>query len=212
MHNFKLECMNNELVVIDINTGKPIGYLTYDRSFINATLELKATIMDRVPISAHEKKKQYEKDYYQPPQSDNPPKILTLHEPKTETSQSQTDSKKDSATEDVVTRISALSKLVSKVTAIQNVPKTDTEKAKPMLVSLSRRVSITSTPREDSSCPCCNGTGAFIRGRISRSCFRCGGKGYMDDTDYIRYDAYRTSRGYADKTTYRDHNNNYTIR
>jgi len=203
--------MNNELVVIDINTGKPIGYLTYDRSFINATLELKATIMDRVPISAHEKKKQYEKDYYQPPQIGQLPKGLQLPPEKGK----QSESKPEAVNKAKLNRICALSKLVSEVTAIQNTPTAKSKEVKSMLVRLSPQTSnYSSTLSRDqhSSCPCCNGTGAFIKGRISRSFFRCDGKGHMDDTDYIRYDAYRTSRGYAHKTTFRDHNNNYTIR
>ncbi len=227
MHNLELKCIDNELVVIDVNTEKPIGYLPYNRGFINATLELKATVMNKNPISARERDKQYKRDYYQPPQSDHPSKLLQLHEPKVETSQAGADSNNDSLSakpynssvesespnKDIITRISALSELVSKVTSIQNAPITVTEEAKPMLVRFSPQASKSITAhRENSSCPCCNGTGAFLRGRITRTCFRCEGKGYMNDADRKRYEAYLESRVYANKTTYRDHNNKYTLR
>lgn len=227
MYNLELKCINNELVVIDTNTDKPIGYLTYNRNFINATLELKATVMDRIPLSAQERAEQYKRDYYQPPLKDHPPKPLQLHEPNKETSQNQTHSKSDSlstknhnssvksesTTKDIVHRISALSALISKIKTIQNTPMTDEEKAKPMLVRLSPQVrKLTTTPTYSSPCPCCNGTGAFVKGRISRNCFRCDGKGYMDDSDRKRYEAYLTSRGYTNKTTYKNHDNKYTLR
>jgi hypothetical protein len=227
MHNLKLMCINNELVVIDANTDKPIGYLTYNRSFINATLELKATVMEKIPVSAQERTEQYKKDYYQPPQKDHPPKPLQLHEPNKDTSQNLTNSNSDSlsaknhnssvesesTTKDIVHRISALSELVSKVKTIQNTPITDENEVKPMLVRLSPQASkLTTTPTEKIPCPCCNGTGAFVKGKITRTCFRCDCKGYMDDADRKRYAAYVESRGYANKTTYKDHNNKYTVR
>ncbi len=227
MNNLELKCINNELVVIDANTDKPIGYLTYNRSFINATLELKATVMEKIPLSAQERAEQYKRDYYQPPQKDHPPKPLQLHKPNNETSQNQTNSKSgslsaknhnssvesESTTKDIVHRISALSELVSKVKTIQNTPITDEDEVKPMLVRLSPQVSkLTTTPMERSPCPCCNGTGAFVRRKITRTCFRCDGKGCMDDADTKRYEAYLESRGYANRRTYKDHNNKYTIR
>lgn len=231
MHNLELKCIDNELVVIDAKTDKPIGYLPYNRSFINATLKLKATVMNAIPISSQERAEQYKKEYYQPPHSDHTQKTLQLHKQDRETPHSQTAAKNDShsaksynssgesesiqknQTKGIVTRVSALSGLISKISAIQNNPSAETEEAKPMLVRLSPQLSkSTTTQRANSSCPCCNGTGAFVRGKVTRTCFRCDGKGYMDDVDRKRYEAYLVSRSYANKTTYKDHNNKYTLR
>jgi hypothetical protein len=213
MHNLELKCIDNVLVVVDINTKENIGFLQYNRRFINATLELKATIMNKKPISAQEHDEQYKRDYYLPPQSGQRSKTLKLNEANIESSRSQADSVKcESTTKDIVTRISALSDLVSKVTKIQNTHITGPEEDKPMLVRLSPQViKATTTQKENSHCPCCNGSGAFVRGRITRTCFRCDGKGCMDDADRKRYQAYLKSRGYANNRTYKDHNNKYSI-